>query len=198
MEDKVYTTQGSSLGDPGAIGTCGFATTTLTLSLFNAGLLPEKALFLIVPLAFFYGGIAQVLAGMWEIKKNNTLPVAIFTTFGMFWVILATLLWLDVAKVFPFGPLNQLLGVYLSIWLIPTLIFWIASFKSNWVLWFALLMVILLIIFGVIGNLDNSAGMNMISAWSGILAALAAYYLCLASCVNSTFGKTVLSVGPMK
>jgi len=159
---------------------------------------PKKTLFIIVPLALFYGGIAQILAERWEIKKNNTIGAAIFTTFGMLWVIFAFPLYLDVAKAFPFGPLNQVIGVYLAVLLIPAIIFWIASFKTSWVLWFAVLMVILLIIFGIIGNLTDSDTANIISAWCGIMAALAAFYLCAAICINSTFGKTVLSVGPMK
>ncbi len=87
MADADYSPT-KPLANPGPLGLCGFALTTFVLSCANAGFIsgPE----VVLGLAFFYGGLAQLLAGMWEFKAGNTFGATAFTSYGAFWIALAT------------------------------------------------------------------------------------------------------------
>ena len=64
----------AAIADPGPLGLAAFAMTTFVLSVFNANIIGTLALVgVLLPLALFYGGMVQILAGMWEFRKNNTL-----------------------------------------------------------------------------------------------------------------------------
>ena len=76
-----------AIANPAALGLGGFALTTFVLSTHNAGLAPDLTW---VGLAFFYGGLAQFAAGMWEFRAGNTFGATAFSTYGAFWLALAT------------------------------------------------------------------------------------------------------------
>ena len=79
-----------AIADPGPLGLAAFAMTTFVLSVFNANIIGNKALELVVlPLALFYGGAVQILAGMWEFRKNNTFGALAFSSYGAFWITFA-------------------------------------------------------------------------------------------------------------
>jgi succinate-acetate transporter protein len=199
VDEKIYEIKESHIADPGALGTAGFALTTMALSLVNAGIIPAANVFIFLPLALVYGGLAQILAGMWEFKKNNTFGAAVFTSYGSFWIAISLLFLFALHKTLPFGNLGQVLGWTLLLWWIPTIYFFIASFKTNWVL--CITIGLLIIAFPALGfgNLAGASGASAIQlgGWCGILAAIGAWYLSAASVINSTFKKTVLSVGPI-
>jgi len=72
--------------DPGPLGLAGFAMTTFVLSMFNSNLVDAKGTPVVLGLALAYGGIAQLLAGMWEFRTGNTFGAVAFTSFGAFWI----------------------------------------------------------------------------------------------------------------
>jgi uncharacterized protein len=74
----------AGVADPGALGLAAFALTTFVLSVANAGWIPDAGAGALA-LALFYGGIAQLLAGMWEFVKGNTFGAVAFTSYGSFW-----------------------------------------------------------------------------------------------------------------
>jgi succinate-acetate transporter protein len=76
----------SAIADPAPLGLAGFALTTFVLSFFNAGLLDEGGEPIVFGLALAYGGLAQLLAGMWEFKKANAFGALAFTSYGAFWL----------------------------------------------------------------------------------------------------------------
>src|SRR6478672_4186578 len=81
------TSNPDTIADPGPLGLGAFALTTFVLSVFNADLITDKKLVAVVlPLALFYGGLAQLLAGMWEFRKGNTFGATAFASFGAFWI----------------------------------------------------------------------------------------------------------------
>ena len=73
-----------AMADPAPLGLAAFALTTFLLSLFNAGLLPEVGIAVVFPLAAFYGGLAQFVAGIMEFRNNNTFGATAFTSYGAF------------------------------------------------------------------------------------------------------------------
>src|SRR5579884_2372744 len=74
------------VADPAPLGLGAFALTTFVLSVHNAGWAPDL---IWLGLAFFYGGLAQFAAGMWEFKNRNTFGATAFSTYGAFWLALA-------------------------------------------------------------------------------------------------------------
>ena len=74
------------VADPGPLGLAAFALTTFVLSMFNAGLVSAKGEPVVFGLALAYGGIAQLLAGMWEFRTGNTFGATAFASYGAFWL----------------------------------------------------------------------------------------------------------------
>src|SRR6201992_4048981 len=81
------------IANPGPLGLFGFGLTTCVLSAINAGLLPHEAVSVVVPLAFAYGGVAQIIAGVLEFRNGNTFGTVAFTSYGLFWWWFALLQW---------------------------------------------------------------------------------------------------------
>ena len=74
------------IADPAPLGLGAFALTTFLLSLANAGVMPAPAEPVVLGVALAYGGIAQMLAGMWEFRKGNVFGATVFTSYGAFWL----------------------------------------------------------------------------------------------------------------
>ncbi len=185
------------IADPGPLGLAGFALTTFILSMSNAQLVPATVGALFVPLALFYGGIAQMLAGMWEFRKNNTFGAAAFTSYGAFWLALATMIILESLKIISFGTSgNEAVGLFLIAFTIFTLYMWIGTFKLNNALLavFSFLVVTFVLLdlseFGVISSVPGGI--------FGLITALCAWYASAAGIINPIFGRTVLPTGPRK
>src|SRR4051794_24607940 len=77
---------GVTIADPGPLGLAAFALTTFVLSMFNAKLVGSGGEPVVYGLALAYGGLAQLLAGMWEFKTGNTFGAVAFTSYGAFWI----------------------------------------------------------------------------------------------------------------
>lgn len=192
MSDQTKVNQ---IADPGPLGLAAFALTTFVLSMANAQLIPAsvKATFLTVGL--FYGGLAQVLAGMWEFKKNNTFGATAFTSFGSFWLALASMVLLESLKVISFGSdANIATGIFLVAWTIFTFYMWIGTFKLN----NALLGVFtcLLVTFILLDLAEFKFISSVPGGIMGLVTAAFAWYASAAGIINSVFGRTVLPVGP--
>src|SRR5919204_6606566 len=75
-----------SPADPAPLSLAGFAMTTFVLSMFNGNLVGSGGEPVVLGLALAYGGIAQLLAGMWEFRTGNTFGAVAFTSYGAFWI----------------------------------------------------------------------------------------------------------------
>lgn len=185
------------IADPGPLGLAGFALTTFILSLSNAQITPATVGALFVPLALFYGGIAQLLAGMWEFRKNNTFGATAFTTYGAFWLALGSLIVLESLKIINFGNASDghtAVGTFLLGFAIFTLYMWIASFRLNMALFavFTLLEItFVLLVLAEFGYISSTFG-----GYFGILTALAAWYTSAAGVINPLYGRVVLPIWP--
>ena len=120
----------SPIADPAPIGLAGFAMTTMLLSLVNAHAIGGSAITAVLPLALLYGGVAQLLAGMWEVRNRNTFGALAFTSYGAFWISYYVLVkyWLVGLAV---GAANDAVGFYLLLWGIFTFYMFIASLNTN-------------------------------------------------------------------
>ena len=182
--------------DPGPLGLGAFAMTTFVLSIYNANLVHVAGTPVVLGLALAYGGIAQLLAGMWEFRTGNTFGAVAFTSFGAFWISFFVLVQF-VAKTIPAADLNNALAVYLYAWGIFTTYMFVASLRTTGAvaLVFALLAVTFFLL--AIGDSGNNSDVTHAGGWVGLATAIAAWYASFAGVLNSTFGRVVLPVMPL-
>jgi succinate-acetate transporter protein len=183
------------IADPGPLGLAGFAMTTFVLSCFNAGFFGSKSPLeaVVLPLALFYGGIAQFLAGMWEFRKANTFGAVAFTSYGAFWLSFAAY----VKFVAPglganAGPAT---GLYLLGWTIFTGYMMVASLRVSGAVAAVFVALFLTFLLLTIGTFTGSAGIGVIGGYLGLVTAVLAWYASFAGVINATWKRTVLPVG---
>jgi hypothetical protein len=188
----------SGIADPAPLGLAGFAMTTFVLSFVNANIIKETgAVNVVLALALFYGGAAQLLAGMWEYKRGNTFGATAFASFGAFWLSFWALNKLSTG---PASDIHQAVGLYLLAWCIFTAYMTLAALKTNLAVLAVFVLLTLTFLFLAIGSFMNDVPapdtMTKIGGWFGIVTAAAAWYASSAAVVNATHGKTVLPTWP--
>jgi uncharacterized protein len=194
--------------DPGPLGLAAFAGTTFVLSMINSGLVGDKThpggglLPLVAALALAYGGIAQLLAGIWEFRTGNTFGAVAFSSYGAFWISFFFIVQSVSANAG--SEVFSGLGLYLWMWGIFTAYMFIASLRTTGAV--ALVFLLLAITFIVLG-IGNSAlagttsvtnGTIKLGGYLGILTAIAAWYASFAAVINSTFGRILAPVFPLR
>jgi hypothetical protein len=185
------------IGDPAPLGLAAFALTTFVLSFFNAGLVSDKGLPVVLALALAYGGIAQLLAGLWEYRNNNTFGATAFCSYGAFWISFFVLEQFEASKI-PASHLGAAVGLYPIAWGIFTTYMWVASLRVSVavMLVFALLAVTFIVL--GIGDANGNDSIVKAGGWIGIATAIVAWYASFASVTNKTFGRIVLPVRELK
>lgn len=194
---------GAGLADPGPLGLAGFAGTTFFLSVVNTNMLGASVQTIVLGLALFYGGLAQLLAGMWEFAKGNTFGAVAFSSYGAFWLSFWYLLNHLPEKAPPKDILHGV-GLYLLIWAIFTAYMTIAAIRTSGAILLVFVLLTLTFIALALGWLTesvtsfaaNSNGLIHLGGWLGLLTALAAWYASFAAVTNSTFKRVVLPVFP--
>ena len=182
----------AKLANPAPLGLAGFGLTTVVLSAINAGLMPHEAYTAVVPLAFAYGGVAQIIAGVLEFRTGNTFGMVAFTSYGLFWWWYALLQWSLGAgwlKVPPgSGPATVLL-----MWGVFTGLLWIVSFRLSKAVWSIFLL--LTITFFVLAAADFGHPTARIGGWLGLLTGMDALLVAFLEILNATAGREVVSLG---
>src|SRR4051794_31604783 len=168
-------TSTSPIADPGPLGLAAFALTTFVLSMFNAGLISDRGEPVVFGLALAYGGLAQLLAGMWEFRTGNTFGAVAFTSFGAFWLSFWAYVQFYAADV-PKADTGHAVGLYLIAWGIFTTYMFIASLRTTAAI--ALVFALLAITFVLLGIGDAGTHPNITKAggWFGLATAAAAWY----------------------
>jgi uncharacterized protein len=185
------------IADPAPLGLGCFALTTFLLSLFNAGLVPAAGEPIVLGVALAYGGVAQVLAGMWEFRKGNVFGATAFTSYGAFWLSFWAFVTFYAADIPDATTRATAVGWYLIAWGLFTVVMWVASLRTTAVL--ALLFTLLAVTFFVLGtgDLSHNDGLTAVGGYLGLVTALVAWYACLAGVSASTFGRAVLPNPPL-
>jgi succinate-acetate transporter protein len=199
-EAAVTARQGwaASIADPGPLGLAAFAGTTFFLSVVNTNMLGSSVETVVLGLALFYGGLAQLLAGMWEFTKGNTFGALAFTSYGAFWMSFWYLLNHLPADAPP-KDLFHGVGVYLLMWAIFTAYMTVAALRTSGAVLAVFALLTLTFIALAIGWLDNhNSDWIKIGGWLGLVTALAAWYASFAGVTNSTFRRVVLPVVPLE
>jgi uncharacterized protein len=189
----------SPIADPAPLGLAAFALTTFLLSAFNAGWMTKASGLSWLGYAFAYGGLCQLLAGMWEFRNRNVFGATAFASYGGFWIGLGLYFQL-VGKTLLAHPITASLFNRDVGWILLAF----AIFNTYMLLWslavnmavfavFLTLEATEIILFA--GNFALSSGTIKLGGYVGVLTALVAWYTSAAGVFNGMRGRTVVPVG---
>jgi succinate-acetate transporter protein len=204
--------------NPAPLGLLGFGMTTVLLNFihnYRLGLIDG----VILGMGIFYGGLAQIIAGILEYKKGNTFGTTAFTSYGLFWLSFVAINWLGsyrtaLYQVWPFysgstpWPVyDEAFAVYFLMWGFFTFIMFFGTLKTNRALQFVFMSLAILFFMlaaksAILAYYPSTpAGtinlFTQIIGIEGVLCGLSAVYLALAEVLNEAHGKTVLPIGPV-
>ena len=183
----------TKVANPGPLGLIGFGMTTVLLNLHNAGLLPLSIA--IVAMGIALGGLAQIIAGIRELKQGNTFAGTAFTAYGLFWWSLV-LIWVNpFAKDGLEAAGKMTMGYYLLLWGIFTGFMFIGTLKHNRATQVVFGSLTVLFILLALGDFLDNHTITMIAGFEGIFCGLSAIYSAMGQVINEEFGKKVLPLG---
>lgn len=181
--------------NPAPLGLLGFGMTTVLLNLHNAGLFPLDTM--ILAMGIFYGGLAQIIAGVMEWKKGNTFGTTAFTSYGLFWLTLVGLLimprfnWAE-------APAANAMASYLALWGVFTLLMFFGTLKANRALQFVFASLTVLFFLLAASRALGSASVAQLAGYEGLICGASAIYTGMAQVLNEAHGRTVLPLGPVR
>ncbi len=187
------------MADPAPLGLAAFAFTTFLLSFANAGWLAPTTAFVVMPLAMFYGGTMQIIAGCFEMRKGNTFGFTAFCSYGAFWWFYAMVVLLGTLGIIPLASVGPAVAASLILWGLLTLYLWVpamfANFSLNMTFLFLWLAFFALGAGGLVGG-GLGSDLTIAGGYFGLLTAFFASYTSFAIVANSVVGVGTLPLGP--
>ena len=185
----------NNLANPAPLGLFGFGMTTVLLNLHNAGFYEMNSM--ILAMGLFYGGIAQVIAGILEFKKNNTFGMTAFISYGFFWISLVGLILM--AKWGWITPTpGTALVAYLIMWGIFTLLLFFGTLRINKALQLVFGTLTVLFFLLAIGDATKNESITKLAGYEGLLCGGLAIYTGIANLLNEVYGYIILPLGPVE
>src|ERR1700760_644795 len=178
--------------NPAPLGLCAFGMTTVLLNLHNAGFFELNSM--ILAMGIFYGGLAQVVAGIIEARKNNTFGLTGFTSYGFFWLTLVALIvmpklgWMT-------APSETGMIAYLVMWGLFTLLLFFGTLKLSRALQFVFASLTILFFLLALGDYTGNASITHTAGYEGIICGASAIYTGIAGLMNEMYGRVVMPVG---
>ena len=194
MKTELVTVQDTT-ANPAPLGLMGFGMTTVLLNIHNAGFYPLDSM--ILAMGIFYGGMAQIFAGIMEWKKNNTFGTTAFCSFGLFWLSLVFLLLMPKFGWWN-GPTSGAMATYLFMWGLFTFLMFIGTLKANRALQVVFFTLALLFFLLAWGDASGSVAVKHLAGYEGIFCGFSAIYTAMAQVWNEMYGKTILPLGSVK
>lgn len=183
-----------STANPAPLGLCAFGMTTVLLNIHNAGFFEMNTM--ILSMGLFYGGLAQVIAGIMEAKKNNTFGFTAFTSYGLFWLSLVALLVMPKLGWAPAATAGGMIA-YFAMWALFTFLLFIGTLKLNRGLQVVFASLTILFLLLVAGEITGSSAIKTFTGYEGIICGLSAVYTGMAEVLNEIYGRVVLPLGPV-
>ncbi len=195
MAEVSIVQQKDTTANPAPLGLLAFGMTTVLLNLHNAGFYELNSM--ILAMGICYGGLAQVIAGIMEWKKNNTFGTTAFVSYGFFWLSLVALVLLPKTTTGVAPTVPGALGYYLIVWGIFTSVMFYGTLRLNRAL--QLVFGTLVILFFVLAGAEFSGNTALahFGGYEGIVCGLLAMYTGLALVINEVYGAVVLPIGPV-
>ena len=182
--------------NPAPLGLLGFGMTTVLLNIHNAGFFELNSM--ILGMGIFYGGAAQIIAGLMEWKKRNTFATTAFVSYGFFWQVLVALILLP--KIIPSAtPTNPVaFATFLAMWGIFTAVMFVGTLRLSRALQFVFGSLTILFFLLVAAKLTGSETIEHVAGYEGIVCGASAMYTGLAQVINELYGSAVLPLGAPK
>lgn len=181
--------------NPAPLGLLGFGMTTILLNLHNAGFFPLDSM--IMGMGIFVGGLAQVIAGVEEWKKNNTFGATAFTGYGFFWISLVAT-WTLPKMGLAAASTPYEMGFYLALWGLFTLGMFVGTLRLNRALQVVFGTLVALFFLLAVRDFTGSETIGLVAGWVGLFCGASAVYACLAQILNEVYGKVLMPLGPVK
>jgi len=178
--------------NPAPLGLFGFGMTTVLLNIHNAGFYEMNSM--ILAMGIFYGGLAQVIAGVLESKKNNIFGMTAFISYGYFWLTLVGLIFMSKWGWIT-ATTKDSLATYLLVWGIFTLLLFIGTLRLNRALQFVFATLTILFFLLAIGNYTDNESIIKFAGYEGIICGSSAIYTGIANLLNEVYGRKVLPLG---
>jgi succinate-acetate transporter protein len=170
--------------------------TTVVLSCYNAGFLGNATEGVVLPLALFYGGLTQFLAGMWEFRRGNTFGATAFSSFGAFWLSYY-LLTVQIAPTLAHAPeANKAVGLFLLVWAVFTAYMSVAALRVSGAVLGVFVALTLTFALLSAGEFATSTDITRIGGWLGLVTAVLAWYASFAGVISFTFGREIVPTMP--
>src|SRR6195952_758391 len=182
------------IANPAPLGLCAFGMTTVLLNFKNAGIIEISSM--ILAMGIFYGGLAQVIAGIIEAKKNNTFGLTAFTSYGFFWLSLVGLIVIPSLGWVP-KPSEAGMSAYLGMWGLFTFLMFFGTLRLNRALQFVFGSLTILFVLLAISDGTENKNISHLAGYEGIICGASAIYTGIAQVLNEVYGKTVLPIGPV-
>src|SRR5947199_2519158 len=183
-------------GNPAPLGLLGFGMTTVLLNLHNAGFYEINSM--VLAMGMCYGGLAQIIAGIMEWRKNNTFAATAFVSYRLFWLSLVTMI---ILTKLGWGAASNdtAMAAYLAMWGLFTAVMFVGTWQLNVALQVVFGSLTILFFLLAIGDFINAApGFRQFTGYEGIFSGFSAIYAGLAQVLNEVFGKVVLPLGPIE
>jgi succinate-acetate transporter protein len=194
MAETTMISLKENTANPAPLGLFAFGMTTVLLNLKNAGIIEMSSM--ILAMGFFFGGLAQVIAGIIEAKKNNTFGLTAFTSYGFFWLSLVGLLVIPKLGWMP-KPTESSMVAYLVMWGIFTLLLFFGTLKINKALQFVFASLTILFFLLAAEHATESEAIGHFAGYEGIICGASAMYAGIAQILNELYGRVVLPIGPV-
>lgn len=178
--------------NPAPLGLLAFGMTTVLLNLHNAGIFEMNSM--ILAMGIFYGGIAQVIAGIMEAKKNNTFGFTAFTSYGSFWLTLAGLMVMPKLGWIPAASENAMVA-YLIVWGIFTGCLFFGTLRISKALQFVFVTLTVLFFLLALGDSTGNASLKTFTGYEGIICGASAMYAGVGALLNEMYGRNILPLG---
>jgi succinate-acetate transporter protein len=180
--------------NPAILGLMGFGMSTVLLNLMNANILSTDSLGVILPLGIFYGGIAQVIAGLFETKQNNTFSATAFLSYGFFWLSFVGLNLFPTLGLVPQAS-SEAVGFYLVLWGVFTAGMSVVTLKENRVLQTVFFSLTILFFLLALSDFTGLTSIKRVAGYEGLFCGASAIYLAMAEIINDAYGREILPLG---
>ncbi len=179
----------------GPLGLLGFGMPLTLLGLQHTGIFPLDTL--ILGMALFYGGVAQVLAGVMEYRRDNTFGVIAFTSYGLFWASLVAIIVLPETG-FGSPPKPAAMSAYLAMWALFSALLFIGSLRSGRALQLVFSSLTGFFIVWAAGVASASPIVTTLAGYQGIACGLTALCTAAAQIARDIFGHSAAPLGGIK
>ena len=178
--------------NPAPLGLLAFGLTTVLLNLHNAGIFEMNSM--ILAMGIFYGGIAQIIAGIMEAKKGNTFGLVAFVSYGSFWLTLVALIVMPKMGWIPPASESAMVA-YLIMWGIFTALLFFGTLRISRSLQFIFATLTILFFLLALGDYSGNAFLKTFTGYEGIICGGSAIYTGAGALLNEMYGKEVFPLG---